>query len=152
MSRTLLASAPRIGFDVAIFTNTHTLNGQYLYYSHATGTVGARRFPPLQPPPNAILATSPLARPDALHSALADVASLYSVGQLDLILIASSHGTDDMALIPRVNTDLSTPSSAEGFTQQLNSGSDAEAPFWAVLQGTTKVEFWRALEPRCCEV
>ena len=143
--QTLLASAPRIGFDVAIFTNTHTLNGQYLYYSHTAGTADTRRFPALQPPPNAILATSPLARSDALHVALTEVASLYSTGQLDLTLIANSHGTDDMALIPRVNTDLSTPSGVEGFAQQLNSGSDVEAPFWAVLQGTSKVEFWRTL-------
>lgn len=144
--RDLLAAAARVGFDLAIFTNARTVAGHYLHYRHPRGTVERRPFPPLPPASSVVLASSPLARQEAFRAALADIAALYPADALDLILIANSHGSGDMALMPRVNTDLSTTDAASALAQMLDASEQGNAPTWAALQGTGKLAFWAELD------
>ncbi len=144
--RDLLAAAARIGFDLAIFTNARTFAGHYLHYRHAHGTVERRPFPALPPAASVVLATAPLGRQDAFRAALTDIAARYPAGALDMILIANSHGSGDMALMPRVNTDLSTTDAASALAQMLDAGEQGNTPTWATLQGTSKLAFWAELD------
>jgi hypothetical protein len=139
----ILAAATRLRFDVAVFTNALALDHEYLLYRGRSASLETRRLPEPGPAPSAILATSPLSRPDVFRAALRDVSALYPADSLDAVLITRSHGSAGMALMPRVNVDLSRPDAVRALPQLLASGGGAAPPDWAGAQGTSKVEFWR---------
>ncbi len=141
----LLEAARRIGFDLAIFTNTLAQDGTYRFYRHAKDAPELRPLPPLPPAANEILSLSPLSRPEVFEAALAAVAAQYDSGSLQIVLVTFSHGNLDMALMPRVNTDLSTTEAIEDFKRSLERGGGGDAPDWATLQGTDKIAFWNVL-------
>lgn len=141
----LLEAAKRIGFDLAIFTNTLAQYGQYKFYQHGKGEPKVRPFPQLPPAANEILSFSPLSRPETLKAALTAVAAQYKTRSLKIVLVTFSHGSLDMALMPRVNTNLSTTSSIEEFKRSLERGGGGDAPDWASPQGTDKLAYWNVV-------
>jgi len=52
---------------------------------------------------------------------LLSVAALYPPNSLDIVLITNSHGSRDMALIPRVNADLSQADAGRAMREMLES-------------------------------
>ena len=141
----LQLQAKRLGFDLAIFTNALAFDGQFLLYRAETGSTERQALPLVPPAANAILATSPLSRPEYLRAALLSVGALYPNNTLDIVLITNSHGGRDMALIPRVNADLSQAGAAAAMKEMLETGDNGEPPDWAVPKGTSKLEFWQAI-------
>jgi hypothetical protein len=141
----LRTQAKRLGFDLAIFTNALAFDGQFLLYRAATGAAEHQALPPVAPADNRVLATSPLSRPEYLRAALFSVGGLYPKNSLDIVLITNSHGGKDMALIPRVNADLSQAGAVASMKEMLESGDNGEPPDWAVPKGTSKVAFWQIL-------
>jgi hypothetical protein len=138
--------AKRLGFDVAIFTNALAFEGHYLWYRAETGTAETRALPAIPPTSSTILATSPISRPESLHAALFSVSALYPTNSLDIVLIINGHGGSDMALIPRVNADLSQPGAAAAMREMLASGDEGAAPAWAIPQGISKLAYWQILD------
>lgn len=144
--KAILAAARRLKLDFAAFTNAMALDGRYLFYRSTDDTVETRGLPDLPATSSPILASSPLSRPEVFRAALLEVGSLYPANSVDAVLIANSHGSGEMALMPRVNTDLSSMDAASAMAQLLESGEQgATPPSWAVLQGTNKMDFWRAI-------
>ena len=143
----LLTAAHPLGVDLAIFTNSMALKYEYLFYRAETTHTETRRLPALAKTLDTILATSPLSRPDIFHAALLDIGSLYPPDSVDAVLITNSHGSADMALMPRVNIDLSLTTSTEVLTQLSHMGANDSRPIptWATLKGTNKLEFWRVI-------
>ena len=138
-------AARRIGFDLAIFTNELTLAGQFLFISALDRSDRAYPFRGPEPSPNAVLSASPLSQPEALRSALIAVSSLYPTNSVDLILITELHGSADMAVIPRVSTDLSLPGAETQFVEALMGANSSGQPEWSKLQGIEKRVYWRVL-------
>ena len=141
----LFTAAKNIGFDLAYFDNTKTLKGHFLQFDREVGEIRQLQFPALSPADNPILATSPLSRPEALRSALASVASLYPARDLDIALITFTHGSADMAIIPRVSTNLTAPDAQREFLEQLSGSGGSQAPAWAKIQGISKREYWQII-------
>ena len=141
----LQLQAKRLGFDLAIFTNALAFDGHFLLYRAETGITERQVLTPVPPAANTVLATSPLSRPEYLHAALFSVGALYPKNTLDIVLITNSHGGRDMALIPRVNADLSQAGAAAAMKEMLETGDNGEPPDWAVPKGTSKIVFWQAI-------
>lgn len=139
----LTTSARRAHVDLIVFTNELTLKGEYLVYRAGLPHPRTLRLPAMPPVKDSILATSPLARPEVFERALDTAVSLYPPDSVDAVLITVSHGTADMAMVPRVNTDLSVGTPAELIARL--SAVDSPIPTWAALQGTSKVEYWRRI-------
>ena len=144
-SKVLLAAARRIGFDLAVFTNTLALDRKYLFYKHATTTQEVRQLPDRKPTSNIILQNSPLSRPESLRANLLEIASLYPPNSLEVVLITNSHGSANMALMPRVNTNLSLPNARAELAIRLEGTIQGDPPVWAALQGTSKLEYWKVI-------
>jgi hypothetical protein len=142
----LKGQAQRLGFDLAIFTNALAFDGEYQLFRAETGLTEMHSLPDIPPTSSAILATSPLSRPEYLRAALLAVSALYPANSLDLVLITNSHGGRDMALIPRVNADLSQTGAVLAMRQMLESDDNGAPPAWAEPQGTSKLAYWEILE------
>ena len=144
----LFRAAREFGFDLAFFDNTKAQNGVFRFFDHRTGSDRYEPFGVLPPAENAILATSPLTRTVALRTALENVSGLYGDSSVDVVLIAFSHGSVDMAVMPRVSANLSTPDARAEFLRVLAEGPNpsGQSPAWAQIQGITKKEFWQVLE------
>jgi hypothetical protein len=138
--------AKRLGFDLAIFTNALAFEGQYLLFRAETGAAETQVLPAIPPTSSTILATSPLSRPEYLHAALFSVSALYPTNSLDIVLIINGHGGSDMALIPRVNADLSQTGAAAAMREMLASDDNGAPPAWAMPQGISKLAYWQILE------
>jgi hypothetical protein len=141
----LLAAAQRWKFDAAVFTNEMAFAGRYLLYRAATDKIEQVSLPEIPPTTSVILATSPLARPDVFRSALTAVAAQYPRNSLDAVLITDTHGSGEMALIPRVNADLSRPDAERQMQQLLESDDNGVPPEWAELPGTGKLAYWQTI-------
>lgn len=139
--RALQADAERDGFDLFVFTNELALRGGYLARA-ARGRPALQRWVLPPEPRDPVLDTSPLSRPDVLRAALSAVERRAPPGS-DVIFIANSHGSDGMALMPRVNADMSIAKPADVLSELR--AVDSATPIWAHLKGTTKVAFWQAL-------
>ncbi len=141
----LFQAARKVGFDLAFFDNSKTLNGHFLQFDSTAGSVRTQPFPALPKTDNPILATSPLSRAEALRAAIGAVVSLYPNSALELVLITFTHGSRDMAVIPRVSADLTTPDAQRQFLQQLSATPEEQSPAWAKIQGISKVEYWQII-------
>lgn len=139
----LRADGARSGFDLVVFTNALALHGSYLS-SRGGAAFVARRFPGVPATRDTVLATSPLSRAEYLRAALIEAGTFARGSSAPAVLIANSHGSVDMALMPRVNADLSIATPAEVLNQLT--AVDAATPAWATLKGTTKTAFWHALD------
>jgi hypothetical protein len=141
----LQREAQRLGFDLAIFTNALAFEGNYLLFHADTGITETLKLPAIPSTPSLILATSPLSRPEYLRAGLLSVTALYPNNSLDLVLITNGHGGRDMALIPRVNADLSQAGAAMAMREMLESDDNGTPPAWARPQGTSKLAYWQIL-------
>jgi hypothetical protein len=141
----LRLQAKRVGFDLAVFTNALAFDGHFLLYRAETDIAERQVLPPVPPATNTVLATSPLSRPEYLRAALFSLGALYPKNALDVVLITNSHGGKDMALIPRVNADLSQAGAASAMKEMLETGDNGEPPDWAVPKGTSKIAFWQVV-------
>ena len=141
----LQLQAKRLGFDLAIFTNALAFDGHFLLYRAETGSTEKQALPPVPAAANTVLANSPLSRPEYLRAALFSVGALYPKNTLDIVLITNSHGGRDMAMIPRVNADLSQAGAAAAMKEMLETGDNGEPPDWAVPKGTSKIAFWHVV-------
>ncbi len=144
-SDALEIQARRLGFDLAIFTNALAFEGHYLLLRAGSDQAEIRALPPISATPSTILATSPLSRPEYFRAALFLVGALYPPNSLDIVLVANGHGGSEMALIPRVNADMSQPGAVARMRRMLETDDMATQPAWAVPQGTSKIEFWRII-------
>jgi hypothetical protein len=81
-----------------------------------------------------------------LHAVLFSVSALYPTNSLDIVLIINGHGGSDMALIPRVNADLSQSGAAAAMREMLASDDDGAPPAWAIPQGISKLAYWQILD------
>jgi hypothetical protein len=142
----LKVQAKRLGFDLAIFTNALAFEGKYQLLRAETGTTETHELPEIAPTSSAILATSPLSRPEYLRAALLSVSALYPSNSLDMVVITNSHGGREMTLIPRVNADLSQTGAAVAMRQMLESDDNGAPPAWAQPQGTSKLAYWQAFK------
>ena len=143
---TLKVQAKRLGFDLAIFTNAMAFDGTYQLFRAETGMTETHRLPNIPSTSSTILAISPLSRPEYLRAGLLSVSALYPVNSLDMVLITNGHGGRDMALIPRVNADLSQTGAALAMREMLESDDNGAPPAWAQPQGTSKLAYWQILE------
>ena len=142
----LKVQAKRLGIDLAIFTNALALDAKYQLFSPEAGATETHRLADIPPTSSTILATSPLSRPEYLRAGLLSVAAPYPPNSLDIVLITNSHGGRDMALIPRVNSDLSQTDAVRAMREMLESDDNGAPPAWAQPQGTSKLAFWQILE------
>ena len=142
----LKVQARRLGIDLAIFTNALALDAEYQLFRAQAGVTEKHRLPDIPPTSSTILSTSPLSRPEYLSAGLLSVAALYPANSLDIVLITNGHGGRDMALIPRVNADLSQTGAALAMREMLESNDNGAPPAWAQSQGTSKLAFWQVLE------
>lgn len=140
----LLEAAAAHGFDLVLFTNALALDAQFRVYSTATQQVETRPFATPAASADPVTKLSPLARPEVFQAALLAAISSLSPERPDLVLITNSHGTTDMALMPRVNIDLSTVS-GDDVLRLLDRRDGFERPAWATLKGTDKVAYWQTL-------
>jgi hypothetical protein len=92
-----------------------------------------------------VLDFSPLARPAALAAALAIVAARARTDNDEVVLIVKSHGSETMAVMPRVVADLSRPGSAQDLLARLTANDDRATPSWAEPKGISKGALWDAL-------
>lgn len=141
----LKVQAKRLGFDLAIFTNALAFDGKYQLFRAEAGLTETHSLPEIPSTSSAILAASPLSRPEYLRAGLFSVSALYPVNGLDMVLITNSHGGRDMTLIPRVNSDLSQTGAALAMREMLESDDNGAPPAWAQPQGTSKLAYWEIL-------
>jgi hypothetical protein len=140
----LVAAAQQRGFDLIIFSNALALEHKFLVLRHGA-TLESLPLPAAPPAPTAALATSPLARPEYLATALREIAALYP-GRPDVILITNSHGAGDLALTPRIFADLAVTKAGELEHELETPAKPGEPPpVWAAYPGTTKSEYWQVL-------
>jgi len=142
----LKVQAKRLGFDLAIFTNALAFEGNYLLFRADARTTETHKLPEISPTSSPVLATSPLSRPEYLRTGLLAVSALYPAGALDMVLVTNGHGGRDMALIPRVNSDLSQDGAASAMREMLESDDNGAPPAWAEPQGTSKLVYWEILK------
>jgi hypothetical protein len=141
----LLATASRLRISLAVFTNAMALQQGYLFYSAIEGRTEKRVLSAYSESKDPILATSPLSRPDVFARALADASALFPPDSVDMVLITNSHGSANMALMPRVNVDVSRTTPQELLARLASVDDEQDAPAWAVQKGTDKAEYWRAV-------
>ncbi len=139
-----LEQAHRRKFDLAIFTNELTLAHRYMFFDASTQRLENPSFNLTFASMHPFLKTAPLAQSGTLRQALFDVFGRYPAGPLRILLIVHSHGTLDMALMPRVSIDLDH-TTAQEIVRALDAGPQAPPASWARLQGTPKIEVWRVL-------
>jgi hypothetical protein len=142
----LIQAASQRRFDLIAFTNDLAAKHEFVAYASDLDQLSYQNLPVLPPAPNVVLATSPLSRPDFLRSALSIVAERYPPDTLDVLLIANSHGSAEMALMPRVNVDLSSSAAKDELKNALRTNDRSSATGLIKLQGTTKVDFWNVLK------
>ncbi len=131
--------------DLVVFTNTLTLKHKYNVLYGSQGRLETRSFPTIPSSADRVFANSPLSRPEQFRTALDLVGNLFGKDSIDAVLIANSHGTPQMALMPRVNVDLSRTTPEQLLAQLMRSGSGEIQPVWAVPRGTDKVQFWKII-------
>ena len=141
----LLATARRHRISLAVFTNAMALQREYVFYSAIVGRTETRALPPYSESKDPILATSPLSRPDVFALALMDAGALFPPDSVDMILITNSHGSANMALMPRVNVDVSQTTPQELLARLASVDDEQRAPAWAMQKGTDKAEYWRVV-------
>jgi hypothetical protein len=143
----LMTHARRVPFDLVVFTNEMALDHRYLRYRGAEDRQETLAFAPLSGPEHThpFMVTAPLSDSRMLKAALAEVVTHYEAQRLEIVLLAYSHGTLDMALMPRVNIDLRLATENEIRDALERGPRGTAAPGWARLQGTSKTEFWRVL-------
>ncbi len=139
-----LEQAHRRKFDLAIFTNELALAHRYMFFDAGTQRLENPSFILTSASTHPFLKTAPLAQSGALREALLDIVRRYPATPLRVLLIVHSHGTLDMALMPRVSIDLDHATSQE-IVRALDAGPEAAPPNSARLQGTPKTEFWQVL-------
>jgi hypothetical protein len=140
----LETAARRLHVDLAIFTNKLALEGHYLFYDAPSDRLERRPFAIAAKDDGPFVALAPLSRPDVLHAALDGATAAASRPASEMVLLVNTHGTMQMALMPRINVDLSIATEAE-ILERLDEGGRGDQPPWAKPHGTSKVEFWNIL-------
>ena len=107
-SAIVLEGARRLGIDLLLFTNALGIERHYVRYRASIRKAETRNLPELPEPASAVLAASPLSRPDYFRAALNEIGALYPPNTVDALLVTLSHGNRDMAMMPRVFADLTS--------------------------------------------
>lgn len=132
--------------DIAIFTNELALKGQFLHFTFENNTLNTADLPALPASQSPVLAVSPLSRSDYFQNALLSVARLYPKNTLNAVLITNTHGSQELALSPRVFADISLARAGDILASIDNArAASSEMPEWAAIRGTGKIEFWRPI-------
>jgi len=137
----LVRSCGRLPADIAIFTNAMAMSGSFMFCRQGSGVT---TLPFTGPPPasDRILNRTPLSRPEYLRAALERTATAVGKSPIEAVLLVHSHGSIDMALMPRVSADIEDlDPSVLRRGLQLRRGT----PDWATLKGTTKLDLWGVL-------
>jgi hypothetical protein len=141
----LRATALANAWTLFIFTNASALKGNYERQG-ADGVTETYAFPLSPTNEDPLLEYSPLARPEVLRNAAAEVADQLKGSNAKLVFITKTHGSEDMALMPRVSADTSWVTRSELRSLMNESDSaDSFSPSWAAERGTSKIEFWQSL-------
>lgn len=144
--RHLRAVALTNSWSLFVFTNASALEGAY-ELQLADGVTKTHAFPLPLNEHDSLLDYSPLARPEVLQRAVAEVAANLRGSNAKLVFIAKTHGSEDMALMPRVSADASSITRTELRSLVGGQGSaHSLPPSWAVERGTSKIEFWQSLK------
>jgi hypothetical protein len=144
-SAIVLEAARRLGIDLLLFTNALAVERHYVRYRAANRNTETRNLPELPPPASAVLAASPLSRPDYFRAALNEIGALYPPNTVDALLVTLSHGNGDMAMMPRVFADLTSAGPIDLSAELDGDAAQDARPDWAAYQGTGKLEYWRVL-------
>lgn len=133
--------------DFVAANNEAAMGGFFLWGEFSRdrqGSLQRHPMPPMAATGSIVIEYSPLSRATVLRSLLAEIATLYQTHKLRIILFVNTHGTADMALMPRVTTDF-TKVNRDQVLAEL-SGTRNDLGLSAVtLEGTSKVLFWEAL-------
>ena len=142
----LLKGARRHHLSAVFFTNRLARQGLFQVLDGRSGVLTTEPLPALAGETTSILQYSPLSRPDSFLVAMETVGKLPQTLGRDLILITSSHGDEQMALMPRVIADLSAVSE-ETYIEYLKRppSSYNSLPEYLRYKGVRKIEFWRIL-------
>ena len=144
----LIAIAARLGFDLYAFSNSLAVKGEYIFFDHRaprSSSSQLRKFPLIEQGENIVYANSPLSNPKVLTSALEVIGQYYRPGTLDLVLLLNTHGTREMAIIPRVTADFTEVPPQSVIGELTGAAPNDLAISWLVYQGTSKLEFWRVI-------
>ena len=137
----LVRSCGRLHADIAIFTNAMAMSGSFMFCREGSDVTNLP-FTRAPPASDRILNRTPLSRPEYLRAALERTAAAVGKRPIEAVLLMHSHGSIDMALMPRVSADVEDlDPSVLRRSLQLRRGT----PDWATLKGTTKLDFWRVL-------
>lgn len=134
---------------LAIFTNGYARRGVFLFADGARET-RELAFPATLSGQDPVFRSAPLALASNFKVALETVGSMTPFVGRSLILVTKSHGTNDLAMMPRVSVDYTKVAEAD-FLRQLSTDASADTPPWAIMQGITKRDYWRAIEAASSE-
>lgn len=139
-------AARHLGFDLVVFTNELALASR-LAVSGPDDDWRERPFLVPTALPDPVLEFSPLARPATLAAALAAVSEIAAGRNDEIVLIVKSHGSETMAVMPRVVADLSRPGTVQELLARLSARDDGTTPRadWAAPRGISKIAFWQTL-------
>jgi hypothetical protein len=142
----LMLGARRHQVDLAVFTNTMAIRGYWQLYRAEKDQMEDLRLPVVPVLESDALEFSPLSRPEFLQLALSEVGSNYSQGSLDVILITDSHGSRQMALMPRISSDLAGVDAIE-IRQAIDAVTQGSVvnPRWTTPVGTDKIKYWNII-------
>lgn len=137
--------AHRIGVGFFAFSNELALRNNFLEMDRIDGSLETRELSFVLSDDNLLLAHSPLSRSEYLSESLAEVSKYLGSKKSRMILIVHSHGSQGMALMPRVNIDTThiAPTVLNSMLSGVNHDDLALANL--SLQGTTQSQFWRAV-------
>ncbi len=143
---TLQAFARLHDVPLAVFTNGTARRGVFRLTDGLRGT-REQSFNVSLTEDDPVFGAAPLARAVNLRAALETVGSMALFSGRPLILVTKSHGTQDLAMMPRVSVDYTKVPEAE-FLRLLSpeAPDDAVAPDWATMQGISKSDYWEAIE------
>jgi hypothetical protein len=141
--RALKEVSQKYRMDFFAFTNSMTLRAEYLFVDGRSGQSQVRPFNLGELPADTVLKNSPLSRAVVLQSALEAVLSEDANATTDVFLIVNTHGTADIALIPRVAANFEVADPGRVLAELGDEPHDMSLPL--PISGTRKTAFWHAI-------
>jgi hypothetical protein len=137
----VLRTAARLyNLEFFAFTNELAIQGGFLSAGPADDTATIRALPFTLARGSSVLERSPLSRADFLLHALTAVIGTAPARPHDIHLIVNTHGTGELAMMPRVAADFTTANADAVLAQLANESNDLALPLQ--LHGTRKLELW----------
>lgn len=136
-------AAVATGVSLTVFTNALALQNKYLRVE--AGAEEERHLSFVQSPRDPVTKYSPLALTDNFNSAITAAVRGFS-SEDEIILIISSHGTEDFAILPRVAGNFTLMNTQALKAELANADSDDLGVPSIQLRGIRKIELWKALD------